>query len=106
MSNNFKHRVGLQSKLKAMENYVSKGYYVFNETNQGPIDFIAINLEGDINFLECKTLARRKDGSKINRILTDNQKKLNKIFNSKGYPSIKIIYSEIDNPFMENDNAK
>ena len=26
MSNNFKHRVGLQSKLKAMENYVSKGY--------------------------------------------------------------------------------
>jgi len=50
-------------------------------------------------------LARRKDGSKINRILTDSQKKLNKIFNSKGYPSIKIIYSEIDNPFMENDDA-
>ena len=33
MSNNFKHRVGLQSKLKAMENYVSKGYYVFECTD-------------------------------------------------------------------------
>ena len=61
MSNNFKHRVGLQSKLKAMENYISKGYYVFDETNQGPIDFVAINMEGDVQFIECKTISRRKD---------------------------------------------
>jgi len=48
MSEVYKHRVGLQSKLRAMEHYVSKGYYVFDETNQGPIDFdIAIVPAGE-----------------------------------------------------------
>ena len=104
MSEFYKHRVGLQSKLRAMEHYVSKGYYVFDETNQGPIDFVAVNLKGDVRFIECKAIARRKDGSKINRILTDKQRKLNKELCLRGYPSIEIVYSnyinkkEVDKP--------
>jgi len=94
MSNNIKHRVGLQSKLKIMEDLVSRGYYIFNETNQGPIDFVAVNMEGDVKFVECKTVSRRRNGSKIHRILNESQRELNKKFNSKGYPEIKIMYNE------------
>ena len=94
MSDNLKHRIGLQAKLQIMEQFVSEGYYVFDETNQGPIDFVAVNLGGDVRFVECKATARRKDGSKINRILTNRQRKLNNELYLRGYPSIEIVYSK------------
>tara|TARA_R110002110_G_scaffold324803_1_gene536837 strand:- start:923 stop:1189 length:267 start_codon:yes stop_codon:yes gene_type:complete len=87
-----------------MEQFVAEGFYVFDETNQGPIDFVAVNLKGDVQFIECKAIARRKDGSKIHRILTDKQRKLNKELCLRGYPSIEIVYSnyinkkEVDKP--------
>ena len=95
MSENKRHRIGLQSKLKSMGYYVSRGYYIFDETNQGPIDFIAINMEGDVKFVECKAISKRSDGTKINRVLTDKQKKLNNKFKLKGYPPIEIMYSDV-----------
>ena len=95
MSSVVQHRVGLQAKLKAMEYFVSKGYYIFDETNQGPVDFIAMNMEGDVQFIECKSLAKRSDGSKIHRILSSKQKELNKNLEKNNYPKIKIFYSDI-----------
>ena len=80
MSNNQKHRDGFVCKLKAMDWFVSKGYWIFDETNQGPIDFIAVNIEGDIQFVECKKLAIRqgewKPGTRINRVLSYKQKQI------------------------------
>ena len=100
MSEFYKHRVGLQSKLRAMEHYVSKGYYVFDETNQGPIDFIAVNMDGDVKFIECKTVSRRKTGkykgSKINRVLTKTQKKLNMNLFFADPPQIKVTDVDLE----------
>ena len=96
MSEFYKHRVGLQSKLRAMEHYVSQGYYVFDETNQGPIDFVAINMEGDVQFIECKTISRRKDNTKIHRILKDNQKKLNENLLTSKAPQVKLTYVDLE----------
>jgi len=76
MSEVHKHRHGLSCKLAAMKWFVDREYYVFDETNQGPIDFVAVNMEGDVKYIECKKLARRKDGSKIYRVLSDKQKRL------------------------------
>ena len=100
MSNNQKHRDGFVCKLKAMDWFVSKGYWIFDETNQGPIDFIAINIEGDIQFVECKKLAIRqgewKPGTRINRVLSGKQKQLNKNFKGKQIPPIKLLYVNQD----------
>jgi len=96
MSDFYKHRVGLQSKLRAMEHYVSKGYYVFDETNQGPIDFVAVNMEGDVQFIECKTISRRKDSTKIHRILKDNQRKLNENLLTSKAPQVKLTYVDLE----------
>ena len=96
MSEYYKHRLGLQSKLRAMEHYVSKGYYVFDETNQGPIDFVAVNMEGDVQFIECKTISRRKDNTKIHRILKDNQRKLNKNLLISKAPQVKLTYVDLE----------
>ena len=96
MSEFYKHRVGLQSKLRAMEHYVSEEYYVFDETNQGPIDFIAVNMEGDVKFVECKTISRRKDNTKIHRILTDSQRKLNKNLLTSKAPQVKVTYVDLE----------
>ena len=51
MSTNNKQREGLRCKLIAMKHFVEQGYYVFNETNQGPVDFIALKMKGDIKFI-------------------------------------------------------
>jgi Holliday junction resolvase-like predicted endonuclease len=74
-----------------MKWFVDREYYVFDETNQGPIDFVAVNMEGDVKYIECKKLARRKDGSKIYRVLSDKQKRLA----SSGL-NIDIAYVDVD----------
>ena len=91
MSDLQKHREGLSCKLAAMKWFIDREYYVFDETNQGPIDFVAINMDGDIKYIECKKLARRKDGSKIGRCLTDKQKRL-----VKTGINIDIVYVDMD----------
>ena len=87
MSESFKQKQGLSAKLMAMKWFVDREYYVFDETNQGPIDFIAVNMDGDIQYIECKKLSRRKDGSKISRVWSEKQNRLQ----AKGIP-IQIMY--------------
>ena len=54
MSESFKQKQGLSAKLMAMKWFVDREYYVFDETNQGPIDFIAVNMKGDIQYIGNK----------------------------------------------------
>jgi len=72
---------------------IQQGYQVFNEDqSQGIIDMVAINEEGDILLIDVKALARRTDGTKINRILKPNQKKLENVLNNK----IQLIYADVE----------
>jgi len=72
---------------------IKQGYQVFSEDrSQGMIDMVAINEEGDMLFIDVKALARRNDGSKINRILRPNQKKLEDVLNTK----IQLIYADVE----------
>jgi|TARA_R110002020_G_scaffold135900_2_gene303346 hypothetical protein len=105
MSTNNKQREGLRCKLIAMKHFVEQGYYVFNETNQGPVDFIALNMKGDIKFIECKKLAKRgglwRKGSRINRVLTERQKILNRKWTRRRMPIIQIMYVDPENSKIE-----
>tara|TARA_R110001583_G_scaffold86944_5_gene226912 strand:+ start:65 stop:397 length:333 start_codon:yes stop_codon:yes gene_type:complete len=91
MSESFKQKQGLSAKLMAMKWFVDREYYVFDETNQGPIDFIAVNMDGDVQYIECKMISRRKDGSKISRVCSEKQNRLK----SKGVP-IQIMYVDAE----------
>ena len=72
---------------------IKQGYQVFSEDrSQGMIDMVAINEEGDMLFIDVKALARRTDGTKINRILRPNQKKLEDVFKTK----IQLIYADVE----------
>ena len=72
---------------------IKQEYQVFSEDqSQGMIDMVAINKEGDMLFIDVKALARRNDGSKINRILRPNQKKLEDVLNTK----IQLIYADVE----------
>ena len=72
---------------------IKQGYQVFNEDqSQGIIDMVAIDEEGDMLLIDVKALARRTDGTKINRILRPNQKKLEDVLNTK----IQLIYADVE----------
>ena len=72
---------------------IQQGYQVFNEDqSQGIIDMVAINEEGDVLLIDVKALARRTNGTKINRILRPNQKKLEDTLNTK----IQLIYADVE----------
>ena len=72
---------------------IKQGYQVFSEDQtQGMIDMVALNKEGDILLIDVKALARRTDGTKINRILRPNQKKLENVLNTK----IQLIYADVE----------
>jgi Holliday junction resolvase-like predicted endonuclease len=88
-----KHGKGMVA-VNLVHNYLIKeGYQVFSEDqSQGMLDMVAINEDGDILFIDIKALARRSDGSKINRILRPNQKKLEETLDNK----IQIIYADVD----------
>ena len=77
---------------------IQEGYQVFNEDHsQGLIDMVAIKEDGDVLFIDVKCLARRSDGTRINRILRDKQKQLEKALQNK----IQIIYADIDTGQVE-----
>jgi Holliday junction resolvase-like predicted endonuclease len=72
---------------------IKQGYQVFSEDqSQGMIDMVAINEDGDMMLIDVKALARRTDGTKINRILRPNQKQLEDALNTK----IQLIYADVD----------
>jgi len=72
---------------------IKQGYQVFNEDqSQGIIDMVAINEDGDMLLIDVKALARRTDGTKINRILRTNQKKLEDALSTK----IQLIYADVE----------
>ena len=93
-----KHGRGMVA-VNLVHNYlIKKGYQVFNEDqSQGIIDMVAINEEGDILLIDVKALARRTDGTKINRIFRLNQKKLEQVLGIK----IQLIYADVDTGEIE-----
>jgi hypothetical protein len=75
---------GSRSEIIAAAHLVEIGYYVFSPVvhQQGPIDLIAINQQGHILLIDVKTDGKRintgrKHPSRIYRIRTPLQKKLN-----------------------------
>ena len=77
------HQEGTKSELVVSEHLVSLGFYVFSPVvyQQGPIDVVAINEEGDVFLIDVKTDGKRtnpkrKKPARIYRVRTELQKKL------------------------------
>jgi hypothetical protein len=73
---------------------VKKGYLVYTQDYSQPvIDLVAINNKtGETLYIDCKALARRtKDNSRINRILSDNQRDFIKRTGNK----IMLVYADL-----------
>ena len=56
------------------------------------IEMVAINEDGDMMLIDVKALAKRADGTKINRMLRPNQKKLEDALNTK----VQLIYADVE----------
>ena len=84
-----KHGKGTLSKLQVMSYFVDNGYYIYNEVNNtGPVDFVAINPQLDtVRLIEVKTWGKRKDGTRINRVLSQDQKTM----------GVELVYYDIEN---------
>ena len=77
------HQTGTRSELVVSEHLVGLGFYVFSPVvhQQGPVDIVAVNDEGDVFLIDAKTDTKRlnrnaKTPSRIYRIKSDLQKKL------------------------------
>jgi uncharacterized protein YkuJ len=57
---------------------IKEGYQVLKEDgSQGTIDLVGVHLEtGEVRFFDVKCISRRKDGTKVNRTLSDRQRQL------------------------------
>ena len=75
-----KSKKGTMMELKAIIKFMCKGYHVSKSIDpQCPFDLVAVHPNGDIKFIDVKSESYRiKDKSKINRILTKNQKHFKK----------------------------
>lgn len=78
-----KHQLGTINEYKAAVYLASIGYYIFKSitSSTSPIDIVAINPKNnECLYVDVKTVSIRKQGKKkgtrINRILTKEQKKL------------------------------
>jgi len=100
MSANEKHAKGHLAKNKLMNQYIIKGYYIYDECNQGPVDFIALHQNGDMQLVESKSISRRKDGSKIHRILGKSQRELNINLKNKTF-QITVQHADVDKEMRE-----
>ena len=81
-----KHKKGIQAELLAQEYFIKKNYKVFPALHGiGPIDFIALDEDNNVRYLDVKTYSKRSDGTKICR--TNNK-----------IPGIRIeiVYVDID----------
>ena len=72
------HARGALSEMVAAAQLIKQGWHVFhNLSSNGLIDLVAVNAKtGETRFLDVKTKSYRKDGSLINRIATDEQRKI------------------------------
>ena len=68
---------GAIGEHKVIVQLLEDGYQVAVAVDpQCPFDLIAVDEEGDCRKFDVKTISRRKDETKINRVLTSKQKKL------------------------------
>tara|TARA_R100000900_G_C3310247_1_gene159564 strand:+ start:238 stop:693 length:456 start_codon:yes stop_codon:yes gene_type:complete len=81
-------RLGTISEMTCTCNLITEGYEVFwPVANQGPIDIIAVHADtGEIRLIDVKTVSRRKDGTRVARVTTPQQKAL----------GVEIVEIEID----------
>ena len=89
-----KHVRGVVASLLVHADLIKKGYQVFTEdTSQGLIDLVAVHLEtGETRYFDVKCISRRADGTKINRVLKTEQKKLEK---TSGF-QIELVYADTE----------
>ena len=85
-----KHIKGDRAELIAAEFFISLGYSVCKNMSQhGPVDLVLIDEEtpGDVTLVDVKAISlRTKNGYKVNRTPTAQQKKL----------GIKLIYIDLN----------
>lgn len=99
---NKKHQKGSASEFGAMQYLTQKGYYIFIRGSvTSPIDIIAIDpLTAEIILIDVKTVSLRltgkKKGTRINRKLNAEQKKL----------GVKILYHYGNNKFKFHRQSK
>lgn len=69
---------GTLSELHCTQELVREGYDVFwPVSDQGMIDIVAVHpVTGNIRLIDVKTMARRRDGSRVYRTTTTPQKKI------------------------------
>ena len=81
-------RLGTISEMTCTRRLLAEGYEVFwPVANQGPIDLIAVHVStGEIRLIDVKTVSRRKDGTRVARVTTPQQKAL----------GVEIVEIEID----------
>ena len=103
MSSNIRHAKGHIAKLQVQQKYIAKGFYIFEEANQGPIDFIAVHKDGTIKLVEVKAVSKRKNNSKISRPLDASQVALNKKLAKKHGKDFKIAveYADVNSYFNQ-----
>ena len=89
-----KHGKGVVAALLVHADLIKKGCQVFTEdTGQGIIDLVSVHLQtGETRYIDVKSLARRADGSKINRILKPVQKK----FEADSGLKIELVYADTE----------
>ena len=99
MTNFYKHIKGEVAKNLIINHLLQAGYEVLTEgTAQGKVDLVAINGEtGEVLLIDSKALSRRKDGSRINRILNPAQKDLAE---KTGLPFI-LAYADVETSKVE-----
>lgn len=79
--------LGASSELKAAAHFMKQGFHVSRALDpQCPFDLVLTNDKGECALIDVKTISRRKHrpkqsrnrpGDKINRCLSDKQKKMN-----------------------------
>ena len=78
---------GVRGELVAAEWLVSQGIWAFLPPSaQGPVDLAGLDKDGNVYLFDVKVLSRRKDGSKVARVLSKLQKKL----------GIKLLYVDLE----------
>ena len=89
-----KHGKGVIATLLVHADLIKRGYQVFTEdTSQGIIDLVAVHLEtGETRYFDVKCLARRADGTKINRILKPVQRE----FEAESGLVIELVYADVE----------
>lgn len=78
---------GVQGELIAAEWLIGQGIWAFLPPSaQGPVDLAGLDHKGNFYLFDVKVLSRRKDGSKVARLLSPLQKKL----------GIKLLYVDVE----------